>query len=59
VSYTYFGYNDYYDQEGFDLASLGFPQTLANDVQYKTFPLVSVSQYTVGTGLSVTGGSSA
>jgi hypothetical protein len=59
VSYTRFGYDDYYDQEGFDIASLGFPQSLANDVQYKTFPTISVSQYTVGTGLSVTGGSSA
>ena len=28
-------------------------------MQYKTFPTISVSQYTVGTGLSVTGGSSA
>jgi hypothetical protein len=59
VSYTRFGYNDFYDREGFDIASLGFPQSLASDVQYKTFPTISVSQYTVGTGLSVTGGSSA
>ncbi|MEJ7607764.1 MAG: carboxypeptidase regulatory-like domain-containing protein [Bryobacteraceae bacterium] len=59
VSYTRFGYSDSWDREGFDLASLGFPQSLARDVQYKTFPTISVSQYTVGTGLSVTGGSSA
>lgn len=59
VNYTRFGYNDYWDAEGFDIASLGFPQSLARDVQYKTFPTISVSQYTVGTGLSVTGGSSA
>ena len=59
VSYTRFQYDDQWDQPGVDLAALGFPQSLANDVQYKTFPLVSVSQYTVGTGLSVTGGSSA
>ena len=59
VSYTRFGYNDSWDREGFDISTLGFPQSLANDVQYKTFPTISVSQYTVGTGLSVTGGSSA
>ena len=59
LSYTRFQYNDYYDKEGIDIASLGFPQSLASLVQYKTFPLVSISQYTVGTGLSVTGGSSA
>ncbi len=58
VGYTRLQYNDFYDHEGFDIASLGFPQSLANLVQYKTFPTVSVSQYTVGTGLSVTGGSS-
>lgn len=59
VSYSRFQYNDYSDQQAFDIASLGFPQSLARDIQYQTFPLVSVSQYTVGTGLSVTGGSSA
>ena len=59
VSYTRFGYSDSWDREGFDISTLGFPQSLAQDVQYKTFPTISVSQYTVGTGLSVTGGSSA
>ena len=59
LGYTRFQYNDYYDKEGIDIASLGFPQSLSNLVQYKTFPTVSISQYTVGTGLSVTGGSSA
>jgi hypothetical protein len=59
VSYTRFGYSDSWDREGFDISTLGFPQSLARDVQYKTFPTISVSQYTVGTGLSVTGGSSA
>ncbi|HYI96480.1 MAG TPA: TonB-dependent receptor [Bryobacteraceae bacterium] len=59
INYTRFGYTDSYDREGFDISTLGFPQSLANDVQYKTFPTISVSQYTVGTGLSGTGGSSA
>jgi hypothetical protein len=59
VSYSRFQYDDSWDQGEFNLASLGFPQQLSNDVQYKTFPTISVSQYTVGTGLSVTGGSSA
>lgn len=56
VSYTRLQFNDFYADEGFDIASLGFPQSVASRVQYKTFPIVSVSQYTVGTGLSVTGG---
>ena len=59
LGYTRFQYNDYYDKEGIDVTSLGFPQSVSNLVQYKTFPTVSISQYTVGTGLSVTGGSSA
>ncbi len=58
LSYTRFMFNDSYVDEGFDIASLGFPSSVASRVQYKTFPIVSISQYTVGTGLSVTGGSS-
>lgn len=58
LSYTRFMFNDAYADEGFDIASLGFPSSVANAVQYKTFPIISISQYTVGTGLSVTGGSS-
>ena len=43
---------------GFDIASLGFPASVANAVQYKEFPTIYVQQYVVGTGLSVQGGSS-
>jgi len=44
--------------QGFDIGSLGFPASVANAVQYKEFPTIYVYQYTVGTGLSVQGGSS-
>ena len=43
------------------MATLGFPANVTNfikNVEYNTFPNISVSQYTVGTGLSVTSGSS-
>ena len=48
--------------QGFDIASLGFPASVTNvikNIEVNTFPNISVSQYTVGTGLSVTSGSSA
>ena len=48
-------------RDEFDIASLGFPANVTNfikNVEYNTFPNISVSQYTVGTGLSVTSGSS-
>jgi hypothetical protein len=47
---------------GFDVASLGFPAEVNHvikDLETNVFPNISVSQYTVGTGLSVTSGSSA
>jgi len=48
-----------WDGKGFDIASLGFPDSVVRAIRYNTFPNISVSQYTVGTGLSVTSGSSA
>ncbi len=53
--------NGVWDGKGFDFASLGFPKSVTDyvkNVEYNTFPNISVSQYTVGTGLSVTSGSS-
>jgi hypothetical protein len=53
--------NSVWDGKGFDIASLGFPASVTNyikNIEYNTFPNISVSQYTVGTGLSVTVGSS-
>ncbi len=51
--------NSTWDGKGFDIASLGFPSSLLREIEYNTFPNISVAQYTVGTGLSVTSGSSA
>ncbi len=51
-----------WEGSGFDVASLGFPASVNNvikNLETNTFPNISVSQYTVGTGLSVTSGSSA
>ncbi|MGH9661435.1 MAG: carboxypeptidase regulatory-like domain-containing protein [Bryobacteraceae bacterium] len=48
-----------FDRKGFDIASLGFPDSVVRSIGYNTFPNISVAQYTVGTGLSVTSGSSA
>jgi hypothetical protein len=59
LGYTRIQGNSVPTSAGFDIASLGFPQSLANQVQYKEFPQIYVYQYTVGTGLSVQGGSSA
>jgi hypothetical protein len=39
--------------EGFDLASMGFPASVANAVTYKQFPEINIQQYATGTGLAV------
>ena len=51
-----------WEGNGFDVTTLGFPASVNNvikNLETNTFPNISVSQYTVGTGLSVTSGSSA
>jgi len=58
-SYTRIKSKTEWDGKGFDVASLGFPESVVRSMGYNTFPNISVSQYTVGTGLSVTSGSSA
>ncbi|MCC6537027.1 MAG: carboxypeptidase regulatory-like domain-containing protein [Bryobacterales bacterium] len=52
-SYTRLQNNSAPVSEGFDLASLGFPTSLANAVTYKQFPQILVQQYATGTGLAV------
>lgn len=59
LSYTRIQNKTEFDGKGFDVASLGFPESVVRSIGYNTFPNISVSQYTVGTGLSVTSGSSA
>ncbi|MBI3682864.1 MAG: TonB-dependent receptor [Acidobacteria bacterium] len=53
ISYTRLQFNDAPVSEGFDLGSLGFPQSLANYVTYRQFPQVQIQQYATGTGLAV------
>ena len=53
ISYTRQQNNSYPVSEGFDLTSLGFPQSLQNAVTYQQFPQILVQQYATGTGLAV------
>lgn len=53
ISYTRLNFNRYPVSEGFDLATLGFPASLANAVTYRQFPEILVQQYATGTGLAV------
>ena len=59
LSYTRIGGRSEFDGKGFDVSTLGLPASVVNAMGYKTFPNISIGQYTVGTGLSVTSGSSA
>jgi hypothetical protein len=59
LSYTRIQSKTEYDRKGFDVASLGLPADVVRAMGDNTFPNISVGQYTVGTGLSVTSGSSA
>ncbi len=58
LSYNRIQNNSAPTSAGFDIASLGFPASIAQAVQYKEFPTIYAQQYVVGTGLSVQGGSS-
>jgi hypothetical protein len=53
ISYTRQQNNSFPVSEGFDLTTLGFPQSLANAVTYQQFPQILVQQYATGTGLAV------
>ncbi len=53
ISYTRLQNNSVPVSEGFDLASAGFPASLASAVTYKQFPEILVQQYATGTGLAV------
>ncbi len=53
VSYTRLQNNFTPVSEGFDLASVGFPTSLANAVTYKQIPQIQVQQYASGSGLAV------
>jgi hypothetical protein len=53
ISYTRLQFDTSPVSEGFDLASVGFPASVANAVTYKQFPEILVQQYATGTGLAV------
>jgi len=55
LSYTRFGSLSQWDSiDKFNLSSLGLPDYLVRAVEYKSFPSITVTQYTTGTGFSVT-----
>lgn len=53
LSYTRLQNNSYPISEGFDLTTLGFPESLASAVTYQQFPQIQVQQYATGSGLAV------
>src|SRR5581483_8184977 len=53
ISYTRLQNNSVPVSEGTDLASFGFPASVANAVTYKQFPEILIQQYATGTGLAV------
>ncbi|MCC6859304.1 MAG: carboxypeptidase regulatory-like domain-containing protein, partial [Bryobacterales bacterium] len=53
ISYTRLQNSTVPVSEGFDLASLGFPASVANAVTYRQFPEILVQQYNTGSGLAV------
>jgi hypothetical protein len=53
ISYTRLQNNSFPVSEGFDLASVGFPRSLADVVTYRQIPQVQVQQYASGSGLAV------
>jgi hypothetical protein len=59
LGYTRLGALSEFDGKGFDVSTLGLPASVVGAMGYRTFPNISVAQYTVGTGLSVSSGSSA
>lgn len=53
IGYTRLQFNTQPVSAGFDMASLGFPSSVANAVTYKQFPEILIQQYATGTGLAV------
>jgi outer membrane receptor protein involved in Fe transport len=55
VSYTRLQFDTHPLSEGFDVASLGFPSSVTQNIQFEQFPQVSIQTYAQGAGLAVTG----
>ena len=55
LSYTRLQFNTFPESAGFNVASLGFPNSsYTNNILYKQFPTINVQTYNAGSGLSVT-----
>ena len=54
LSYTRLQFNSFPVSQGFDLTTLGFSPSFANNVLYKQFPAINIQTYNAGSGLSVT-----
>lgn len=57
ISFTRLNNRTVPSSEGFDLATLGFPSSVTNNVRYKQFPNILIQTYNAGTGLTVTNAS--
>lgn len=55
VSYTRLQFDSSPLSEGFDVGSLGFPQSVTQNVLFQQFPQISIQTYAQGAGLAVTG----
>jgi hypothetical protein len=55
ISYTRLQFDSHPLSEGFDVAKLGFPQSVTQNILFQQFPQVSIQTYAQGAGLAVTG----
>ena len=55
LSYTRLQFDSRPLSEGFDVASLGFPRSVTDNILFQQFPQISIQTYAQGAGLAVTG----
>lgn len=55
ISYTRLQFDSRPLSEGFDVASLGFPKSVTDNILFQQFPQISIQTYAQGAGLAVTG----
>lgn len=57
ISYTRLNNRTVPVSEGYDLATLGFPRSVTDNIRYQQFPSILIQTYNAGTGLTVTSAS--
>ncbi len=55
ISYTRLQFDSRPLSEGFDVAALGFPKSVTDNILFQQFPQISIQTYAQGAGLAVTG----